>query len=95
MYRMYGMTRCQGWQGAAHVQDVRADICSLQSLHFHQSLPTSLSHATLVNPVHRPWWSYDSVPGMVRNYECREVSDVFVLLVGSNLRKVFIGVHSM
>ena len=23
MYRMYGMSRCHGWQGAAHVQDVR------------------------------------------------------------------------
>jgi hypothetical protein len=29
------MTRCHGWQGAAHVQDVRTDICSRQYLHFH------------------------------------------------------------
>jgi hypothetical protein len=28
MYRMYGMSRCQGWQGVTNVQDVRTDICS-------------------------------------------------------------------
>jgi hypothetical protein len=86
MYRMYGMSRCQGWQGATHVQDVRnvavpgmarSDACTGCTDRY--LLLGNCSCVALISYIHvtmqylhfhHPWWSYVAVPGKARSDAC-------------------------
>jgi hypothetical protein len=70
MYRMYGMSRCQGWQGVTNVQDVR--YVAVPGMARSDECTGCTDRYLLLQYLyfHHPWWSYVAVPGMARSEAC-------------------------
>ena len=87
MYRMYGMSRCHGWQGTTHVQDVRYSAwsygrrCGSFSCHLDQR-ERSFTLAIKISPVGRD----DRSGAYLRIFHVGELSEVTRLWFNSHAK---------
>jgi len=93
MYRMYGMSRCQGRQGATNVQDVRYVAVPRKARSDECTGCTDRYLLLQYLHFHHPWWSYVAVPRKARSDECTGCTDRYLLLGNCSCIALLSAVH--